>query len=167
MSSIELSSCCSCYVFSQWFAYFFLIKLACVASVSARLRQESWDRSKKNEWQGRGRGKKDPLLSSPSPFHLFFGTRSNFRAITGLETLATQAIIKRVKCFTIWYSLPKQLNLVPRSSRLTVQFSGNYAAQLTSFFTYAKILPNLVDCSWLWWIMLWDFSQSGTEKYFE
>ena len=31
-----------------------------------------------------------PLLPSPSPFH-FFCSRSNFRAITRLETLATQA----------------------------------------------------------------------------
>ena len=41
----------------------------------------------------------------------------------------------------------------PRSSQLTVQFSGNYAPQLTSFFTYHKILSNFVDSSWLWWIM--------------
>ena len=40
-------------------------------------------------------------------------------------------------------------NLVPRYSRLTVHFSGNYAAQLMSFFTYRKIRPNLVDSNWL------------------
>ena len=45
--------------------------------------------------------------------------------------------------------IPKQRNLVPRSSRLTVQFSSNYAAQLTSFFTCRKNLPNLVKSSWL------------------
>ena len=28
---------------------------------------------------------------SPSPFHLFFCSSSNFRAVTRLETLATQA----------------------------------------------------------------------------
>ena len=33
-------------------------------------------------------------------------------------------LVKRVKCSAILYSLPKQHNLVPRSSRLTVQFSG-------------------------------------------
>ena len=32
-----------------------------------------------------------PLLPSPSPFHFSFSSRSNFRAITRLETLATQA----------------------------------------------------------------------------
>ena len=53
------------------------------------------------------------------------------------------------ECSAILYSLPKQLNLVARSSRLTVQFSDHYAAQLTSFFRYRKIPPNLVDCSWL------------------
>ena len=56
-------------------------------------------------------------------------------------------------CSAILYSLPKQLNLLSRSSRLTVQFSGNYAAHLTSLFTYRKILPHLVDSSWLWCIM--------------
>ena len=35
--------------------------------------------------------------------------------------------MKQVKCSAILYSLPKQLNLIPRSSQLTVQFSGNYA----------------------------------------
>ena len=35
-------------------------------------------------------GQAFPLLPSPSPFY-FFCSRSNFRAITGLETLATQA----------------------------------------------------------------------------
>ena len=34
--------------------------------------------------------------------------------------------MKQVKCSAILYSLPKQLNLFPRSSQLTVQFSGNY-----------------------------------------
>ena len=32
--------------------------LACVASVSARVRRESWDKSQKEEWKGRGRGEK-------------------------------------------------------------------------------------------------------------
>ena len=44
--------------------------------------------------------------------------------------------MKRVKCLAILYSLPKQLNLVLSCSWLTVQFSVNYAVELTSFFTY-------------------------------
>ena len=55
-----------------------------------------------------------------------------------------------------WFYFPHDFfapQYVPRSFRLIVHFSGNYAAQLTSFFTYRKILPNLVDNSWLWWIM--------------
>ena len=40
-----------------------------------------------------------------------------------------------MKCSAILYTLPKQLNLVPWSSRLTAHFSGNYSAQLTSFST--------------------------------
>ena len=48
------------------------VTLACIASVSARVRRrERWDESKK----------------------IFFGSRSNFRAITRLETLATQATV--------------------------------------------------------------------------
>ena len=46
---------------------------------------------KKKKGRGRGRGMKEPVLPSPSPFHLFFCSRSNFRSVTWLETLATQA----------------------------------------------------------------------------
>ena len=45
--------------------------LACVASVSARVRQEHWDeRNKKKEWQGRGRGRgeKETLALKPHDF---------------------------------------------------------------------------------------------------
>ena len=52
------------------------IVVACIASVSARVRRESWDESKKKRNEG-GEG----------------SSRSNFRAITRLETLATQAKI--------------------------------------------------------------------------
>ena len=62
-------------------------------------------------------------------------------------------LANRVKCSAILYSLPKQLNLIPRSFRLTDQFSGNYAVEVTSFFKYRKPLPNLVNSSWLWWII--------------
>ena len=47
----------------------------------------------------------------------------------------------------------KQPNLLPRSSRLTVQYFRNYAVKLTSFFKYRKLLPNLVNSSWWWWII--------------
>ena len=87
-------------------------ELACVASVSARVRRERRDESKKKKrndgggggerrnreisrsvFQNRGVcGQAFPLLPSPSIFHLFvFRFRSNFRAIIRLETLATQA----------------------------------------------------------------------------
>ena len=76
-----------------------LNKLACVVSVSARVRRENWDKSGKKWLTGEGEGKdgnavfSSPLPPSPSPFHVrfFFCSRSNFRAITWLETLATQA----------------------------------------------------------------------------
>ena len=54
--------------------------IACVASVSARVRRESWEESKKKGMT------------------FFFNRfRSNFRAITRLETLATQARGMKVK----------------------------------------------------------------------
>ena len=59
--------------------------VACVSRVSSRVRRESWDKSffkKKFGMTGEWRG-----------IHLFFFfcSRSDFRAITPLETLATQA----------------------------------------------------------------------------
>ena len=43
-------------------------QLACVASVSARVRRERWDESKKKEWRGRGRGEKETLARKPHDF---------------------------------------------------------------------------------------------------
>ena len=57
--------------------------LACVASVSSRVRRESWDESKKRGMTGEGEGNEGTFF--------FFCSRSNFRAVTRLETLATQA----------------------------------------------------------------------------
>ena len=57
----------------------------------------------------------------------------------------------RWKCSAILYcSAPKQINVISRASRSAVQFPGNYAVVLMSFFTYQKFLPNLVNRSWLW-----------------
>ena len=58
--------------------------LACVASGSARVRRENWNESKKRNEGGGGL-----TLTLSLPF--FFCSRSKFRAITRLETLATQA----------------------------------------------------------------------------
>ena len=43
-------------------------QLACVASVSARVRRERWDESEKKEWRGRGRGEKETLARKPHDF---------------------------------------------------------------------------------------------------
>ena len=65
--------------------------VACVASASARVRRERWDKSGKKRNDGGGVGERRfPLL--PSPFH-FFCSRSNSHAITRMETLATQATL--------------------------------------------------------------------------
>ena len=57
---------------------------------------------------GRGRGKKESFLFSPPPppSTFFFCFRSNFRAITRLETLATQAKMKSKPRWTIDTSGP-------------------------------------------------------------
>ena len=72
--------------------------LACVASDSARVRRERWDKSKKRKRNDGGGGgeRRFLLLPSPSP-SIFYCSRSNFRAITQLETLATY-VGYRVPC---------------------------------------------------------------------
>ena len=45
--------------------------IACIASVSAQVRRESWDESKKkkrNEGEGEGKGAKETLASKPHDF---------------------------------------------------------------------------------------------------
>ena len=67
--------------------------IACVASVSAGIRRECWDESKKearNEKGGDGE-KRKPLIPYPPPSFILFCCRFNFGAITRLETLATLA----------------------------------------------------------------------------
>ena len=76
------------------------LQIACVASVSAQVWQESWDESKEKEWQGRGRREREtmcPLFPSPFPFHFVFCSCSNFCAITQLETLAMQATLPKME----------------------------------------------------------------------
>ena len=59
---------------------------------------------------------KEPLL--PSPFNLFFCLRSNFRAKTRLETLATQANSNEVKFFGLVYQKVR-LSIIEKAIRLT------------------------------------------------
>ena len=78
-----------CYPGTWWSASQIWPWLACVANVPARFRLESWDA--KNRYKGGGgRGEKEVLLPSHSPFFHFFAV-SNFRAIIQLKTLVTQA----------------------------------------------------------------------------
>ena len=81
--------------------------VTCVSRVSSRVRRESWDKSfflKKFGMTGEWRG-----------IHLFFFfcSRSNFRAITPLETLATQARSKK-SLFII--TVNKNFKLAKRTS---------------------------------------------------
>ena len=62
--------------------------------------------------------------------------------------------MKRVKCSAILYSLPKTTQ--PRPQVFSVNCSIIWQICCTIgviSFTYRKIFPNLVDSSWLWWIM--------------
>ena len=70
-------------------------KLACVASVSARVCRESWEESKKKkkEWRGRGRGKKETLACKPHNFEkLCLG--ANWRGAGSVDYLALKTSIK-------------------------------------------------------------------------
>ena len=60
--------------------------------------------------------------------------------------------VKRVKCSAILYSLPKQLKLVPM---LLLQLFNNLSIcyTLDVISSIWQNFPNLVDNSWLWWIM--------------
>ena len=63
--------------------------LACLVSVSTRVRRESWGMGRELKKRNNGGGQRRKRL--PSPFH-FFPFRSSVRAIPRLETLATQAM---------------------------------------------------------------------------
>ena len=83
------------------------LSLACVASVSVRVRRDRWDENKKKRNDGGG-GKKETLflvLPSSCPFHhfLFSCSRFNFRAITRSETLATQANLSLILLFLSFF----------------------------------------------------------------
>ena len=72
--------------------------VACVASVSARVRRE---REQKKGMTGEGEGKEGTSSPLPLPLQPFFCFRSNFRAITRLETLAKQASRGVAKSLTV------------------------------------------------------------------
>ena len=72
------------------------VRVTCVASVSARVCRESLDESKKKEW----------------PLSPFFCSLSNyFRAITRLETLATQANVRESKI--VGFQIPRHGSRIP------------------------------------------------------
>ena len=66
--------------------------------------------------------------------------------------------MKRVKCSAncsaiFLFSQPKQLNLMPRFSRLTVHQPGSVLHFWRHRLINREILPNLVNSIWFWWIM--------------
>ena len=71
--------------------------LACVASVSARVRRERWDEGQKKEWQGRGREEKETLARKPHDFEkLRSPTNAAFDwcGAGGVDYLALETSIK-------------------------------------------------------------------------
>ena len=98
----------------------FRVSLACVASVSSRgsSRKLGQDRSKKKWMTGEGEGNEGFLFSPPPPPSTFFCLRSNVRAITRLETLATQARVNLSYLRTVYFfvtimSFNSSIKIVP------------------------------------------------------
>ena len=73
--------------------------IACVASVCARVHLESWDKSKKkNEWRGRGRGKKETLGPKPHDFEKLrspTNAASDWCGVGSVDYLALETSIKQ------------------------------------------------------------------------
>ena len=90
--------------FSYWVEYN-SFNLACVASVSEKV----GTRAKKKERTGEGEGNEGTSsspLTLPLPPFFFFAPAPNFRAVTRLETLATQATFNSTFC-----RVPNYLNV--------------------------------------------------------
>ena len=71
----------------------FPVGLACVASVSSRGSSRKLGQEQKKWMTGEGEGNEGTSSPLPLPLQAFFCFRSNFRAITRLVTLATQATV--------------------------------------------------------------------------
>ena len=75
-------------------------------------------------------------------------------------------LLKRLKCSAILHSPSKQLNLVPRSSRLTVQES-EFCCTLDVIFHISQNSSTFGRQQLVIMNYAWNFSQSETQKYFE
>ena len=94
----RVCSITTCLIHSETTKYWFIFLIACVA-FPREVRLESWDKSKKKKrMTGEGEGNE--------PFFCF---RSNLRAITRLETLATQTIFLKI-CISIARTQKKKKN---------------------------------------------------------
>ena len=79
--------------FNRWL--FLSPLIACVASVSSRVRREGWDESKKKEWWGRG--KKETLARKPHDFEKLrspTNAASDWRGAGSVDYLALETSIK-------------------------------------------------------------------------
>ena len=62
-------------------------------------------------------------------------------------------LVKRVKCSSYFVLTTKTTQPRPQVFSVNGSIICNFAALLTSSVQYGKILPSLVDSSWLRWIM--------------
>ena len=62
-------------------------------------------------------------------------------------------LVKQVKCCPIFVLTTNLTQPCPQVFSVNRSIICNFAALLTSSVQYRKILPSLVDSSWLWWIM--------------
>ena len=92
---------------------------------------------KKKEWRGRGRKKETlfPVLPSSPPLSPFFFScsRSNFRAITRSETLATQANLSLILLFLCFFLFPILLILFSYFFTLVKGAVSRNSAKLGSY----------------------------------
>ena len=94
---------------SRWAGH---IGLACVASVSSRVRRESWDKSQKKKGPGRRRGRKEPLARKPHNFEKLrspTNAASDWRGAGSVDYLALETSIKPgmlcLRASQIWFHL--------------------------------------------------------------
>ena len=109
--------------------------IACVTSVSTRVRRERRDESKKKEMTGEG----DRF-------------RSNFRAITRLETLATQATPSNNLCIKT-----SRLDIQKRAfSRVGAKIWNDIPAPKKTLQNETPVFPCWYPNLWTWWLQ-WSF----------
>ena len=104
LSTVSVKSTTTIIKFLSIYLYNKTLKKACVASVSARVRRESCDESKKEEWRGGGGERRKPLLPFPSPLYFFVSNSIANACYAGYREREMQTVNKKksVLTFLVW-----------------------------------------------------------------